>query len=934
MFKLSRSPHTRRLVVRAYVGMILFIPCLLVPPVASGATVTVRSGNGSAGGRDSAVTFLLGPATGPVGHVFTASDFSAAQTGPAAFVVTPNPLWIPSLAADESAKWIGTNPNAGCCSGNTALYAVSFQITSAFTSATLELFFAVDDGIGDGYGLVTGNSGIYLNGSPACRGGFTGASQQQSVSCDVSSLLRGGTNWLYIEDGNAEGAAGLLFSATITTADFSGAGLLLNVPGTAMPWLYSTASGGLNSKYQFGLADGSNPVIVSSANGINFSAGSTLTVTYLNGSVSVGPEIALPYTDASGFPGNTTTSTGTFAPGHYMNPVGYISELVGVFTDNSGSIIGTPFALGDGPTPLTIPVGATQLQLGVDDDKYSDNVGSWVIQVISSSVNPNLPSINSGGVVSSADATAPVSPGSIASVYGTFPVSSSSQTTVTPWPTTLSGLSMQFSGISVPLLYASPLLVNVQVPWELNGQTQALATATVANQTSAPQIVNLAAFAPGIFVMNAQGQGAILDSSYLLVDSSNPAIAGSTYIQIYCTGLGPVTNQPATGASAPISPLAITTTTPTLTVGGMPATVLFSGLAPTAVGLYQVNAQVPTGVTPGSAVPVVLKIGGTVSNTVKIAVQSTPSSSNPEPTATSLSPALLPAGSSAATLTISGTGFLSNSSVTFNGIPHAVSFQNAFQLSITLTAPDLAAAGIYPVIVANPTPGGGSSQPLNFTVTPALNPQPMITSLSPSSAPVGSGPLTLTINGAGFLSISSVTFNGISHAISFQNGSQLTITLTASDLAVAETDPVVVSNPSPGGGNSQPATFTVTAPIPISLTGNWTGAWLSIPSGAYGLLSANFTQNNSAPTTYIQGLPAYSVTGTITLNSSPCFGVEPVSGLIAGNAFAFTAAFAVGQQVAFDGLLNTTGTAVSSGAYVVQSGLCAGDYGIFTATKN
>ena len=114
--------------------------------------------------------------------------------------------------------------------------------------------------------------------------------------------------------------------------------------------------------------------------------------------------------------------------------------------------------------------------------------------------------------------------------------------------------------------------------------------------------------------------------------------------------------------------------------------------------------------------------------------------------------------------------------------------------------------------------------------------------MSPS-APVGSGPLTLTINGAGFLSISSVTFNGISHAISFQNGSQLTITLTASDLAVAETDPVVVSNPSPGGGNSQPATFTVTAPIPISLTGNWTGAWLSIPSGAYGLLSANFTQN-------------------------------------------------------------------------------------------
>jgi hypothetical protein len=62
--------------------------------------------------------------------------------------------------------------------------------------------------------------------------------------------------------------------------------------------------------------------------------------------------------------------------------------------------------------------------------------------------------------------------------------------------------------------------------------------------------------------------------------------------------------------------------------------------------------------------------------------------------------------------------------------------------------------------------------------------------------------------------------------------------------------------------------------------------------------------------------------------------VIPVSGSIAGNVFAFTPTFAVGPQVTFDGILNSTGTAVSSGAYAVQSGLCAGDYGIFTATKN
>jgi|SRR5579863_5150173 len=176
-------------------------------------TVSVRSGNGSISGTDTSVHFLPGPSTGAFGHVLSASDFSAAQTGPAAFIVTPNPLWISSLTADESAKWIGANANAGCCSGNTALYAVSFQVAGAFTSATLELFYAVDDAIGDGL-----NTGIYLNGRVACGGAFAiGFSQQHLASCDVSSFLRVGTNWLYIEDGNVEGPAGLLFSATITT---------------------------------------------------------------------------------------------------------------------------------------------------------------------------------------------------------------------------------------------------------------------------------------------------------------------------------------------------------------------------------------------------------------------------------------------------------------------------------------------------------------------------------------------------------------------------------------------------------------------------------------------------------------------------------------------------------------------------------------------
>ena len=85
-------------------------------------------------------------------------------------------------------------------------------------------------------------------------------------------------------------------------------------------------------------------------------------------------------------------------------------------------------------------------------------------------------------------------------------------------------------------------------------------------------------------------------------------------------GLGAVTNQPADGAASPSSPLARTSATPQVTIGGVPATVTFSGLAPDFVGEYQVNALVPATVAAGNAVPVAITIGGAASNTVTIVV--------------------------------------------------------------------------------------------------------------------------------------------------------------------------------------------------------------------------------------------------------------------------------------------------------------------------
>jgi uncharacterized protein (TIGR03437 family) len=213
----------------------------------------------------------------------------------------------------------------------------------------------------------------------------------------------------------------------------------------------------------------------------------------------------------------------------------------------------------------------------------------------------SAPSISSTGVVNAAsqDITSPLAPGSVATAYGSFLANSPSTASVLPLSDNLAGLSLHFdNGLKAPLLSASSGKVTFQVPWELTGQSQSNLSVTSNGQTSAAQIVNLAPFAPSIFATNGRGfgQAAVYDSSNRLVDASNPTTAGKTIV-IYCTGLGPVApDQPASGFPAPGNPLLHTTTPISVAIGNMDAPVLFSGLVPGLVGVYQVNAVVPPGI--------------------------------------------------------------------------------------------------------------------------------------------------------------------------------------------------------------------------------------------------------------------------------------------------------------------------------------------------
>jgi adhesin/invasin len=102
-----------------------------------------------------------------------------------------------------------------------------------------------------------------------------------------------------------------------------------------------------------------------------------------------------------------------------------------------------------------------------------------------------------------------------------------------------------------------------------------------------------------------------------VITASHPVSRGST-VALFLNGLGPVNNQPADGWPAADSS-STTVSTPTITIGGQPATVTFSGLAPGFADLYQVNATVPNGIGTG-AQPVTCTIGGVSCQTVYLYV--------------------------------------------------------------------------------------------------------------------------------------------------------------------------------------------------------------------------------------------------------------------------------------------------------------------------
>ena len=250
------------------------------------------------------------------------------------------------------------------------------------------------------------------------------------------------------------------------------------------------------------------------------------------------------------------------------------------------------------------------------------------------SVGADPPMIFATGVVNAASflpAPAPLVPGSIVSVFGRRLAGLVQSSTQFPLPTAIGGTNAFFDEIAAPIFFASPEQMNLQVPYELDGRDRAILRISRDGVLALSLDVRLARFAPAIFSATGtgRGQGAILISDTGgVVAAPRGSIPGRAarparrqeVVSIYTTGLGPVDPKVATGAPGPATP-SFTVSLPQVTIGGIPAPVTFSGLAPGFAGLYQINVQVPVEAPSGSAVPLVLRMGNLVSDRTTIAVE-------------------------------------------------------------------------------------------------------------------------------------------------------------------------------------------------------------------------------------------------------------------------------------------------------------------------
>jgi uncharacterized protein (TIGR03437 family) len=191
------------------------------------------------------------------------------------------------------------------------------------------------------------------------------------------------------------------------------------------------------------------------------------------------------------------------------------------------------------------------------------------------------------------------------------------------WLTSLGGVQATVNGLPAPLLSVSATEVVALVP---NGAQSVSGWKTPISLTYGGGTTQVSQFpvedaAPAIYTANGQPSGPALaeNPDFSINSAQNPAAKGS-YVALYLNGTGLTTSTAVDGQAAPFDPLLLTALPVTVTIGGVPAEVLFAGAAPTLVGVTQVNVRIPMTVPGTGPVPLTVQVGRYTPNQLAITI--------------------------------------------------------------------------------------------------------------------------------------------------------------------------------------------------------------------------------------------------------------------------------------------------------------------------
>jgi uncharacterized protein (TIGR03437 family) len=265
---------------------------------------------------------------------------------------------------------------------------------------------------------------------------------------------------------------------------------------------------------------------------------------------------------------------------------------------------------------------------------------------------PTPPSVAPGGVLNAASFLKDgaglgkaVAPGSLVSIFGSFPGAVQADAATVPFGKSLGGVTVTFNNIPAPVRDVIPAAneINAQMPFGVQGTGSANTVnvvVTIGGLSSVPVAIPIVPAAPGIFTIPPTGLG---NAVVIFVDPADnvgkiaaPVSASATLglpaapvprgtsAYFYATGLGAMTPSIADGAGG-LEPPAVThfATNPIVMIGGLAASVQFAGQAPGFPGVNQINIVIPSNAPTGDAVPIQMKSsdGSVVSNIATIAIR-------------------------------------------------------------------------------------------------------------------------------------------------------------------------------------------------------------------------------------------------------------------------------------------------------------------------